>query len=340
MKVLVVNCSAPHYNLGASKLYDWLTSQGHQVERAKGSDLIDEAGEVGFFALGYDLVCLSVIFSWHAPLARAVALRVMPSSEVWCGGPGMRAMEKWWKRETGLDCTRGLDDRFEKHRGDYKMTFASRGCGENCWFCVVPLLEGSDYALDWNFKPAPVLCDNNLAGLPEEFQRFIVSRYRESGVKLVDANSGFAPRQFTPEMYEIWRPVVSTWRFALDETKEIEDARRMLGILRDVSASRKRVYVLAGHEPIEACRERAELVRAEGGEPFCQPFIPLNFLHDPRDPAAVLPARFDWSSTLLRDFCRYYNRWLWRTIPIWEYKPRKNEPPPFAFMQEAAQVTT
>lgn len=33
---LVVNCSAPHYNLGAAKLANWLAGQGYVVERCDG----------------------------------------------------------------------------------------------------------------------------------------------------------------------------------------------------------------------------------------------------------------------------------------------------------------
>lgn len=327
--MLVINCSAPHYNLGAAKLADWLTEQGCQVERC--------AGDPQMFTNGYALICLSVVFSWHAPLARDIALRVKGDAEIWCGGPGMRALEKWWMAETGLTCTRGLDQRFERQRGNYRMTFASRGCDQNCWFCIVPLLEGATYTLDWNFQPGHILCDNNLAGLPEKFQRFIVNTYRRGNIPLLDANSGFAPKQFTRSMYKIWKPIVRRWRFALDESKEIADARRMLAILHEVSASRKRVYVLIGNEPIEACRERAELVIEKGGEPFCQPYLPLNFLHDPRDKNTTLPTRYDWTSQRLRDFARFYNRWIWRSVRLSDYKPRQNEPEPFRDLHAVAR---
>src|SRR4051812_34009150 len=128
-RALVVNCSAPYYNLGAAKLRDWLTEQGYQVTTA--------SGDPGLFGYGYGLVCLSVVFSWHAPLAREVALRLKADGEVWCGGPAMHALAKWWTRETGLTAVSGLDARFDRQRGRYRMTFASRGCPVNCWFCVV-----------------------------------------------------------------------------------------------------------------------------------------------------------------------------------------------------------
>jgi pyruvate-formate lyase-activating enzyme len=325
MKALVVNCSAPHYNLGAAKLADWLHSNGHDVETAK--------GDPGMFAFGYDLVCLSVIFSWHAPVAREIALRVKGQSDVWCGGPGMFKVAKWWKDETGLPCAHGIDKRFDKQRGPYRATFASRGCPVGCSFCIVPGLEGRKFTLDWDFTPAPLLYDNNLSALPVEFQEHVIRRYVETGTPLSDANSGFEPRAFDEDTFNRWRPVLrGAWRFALDDCEELTEVEAMMRILKDVPAGRKRVYVLIGNEPIEQCYMRALKVIEWGGEPFCQPVLPLDWMKDPRKDE--LPAQQDWSSGLLRDFARYYNRWLWRSMPLLEYAPRKNEPPPFKWMAE------
>lgn len=84
MKALVVNCSHPHYNLGAEKLALYLTAEGHDVTRF--------GGHPGVFLFGYDLVCVSVVFSWHAELARDVALAATEmGSIVWAGGPGLYA---------------------------------------------------------------------------------------------------------------------------------------------------------------------------------------------------------------------------------------------------------
>ncbi len=101
MRTLVINCSAPHYNLGIHKLRDRLCAQGDQVTVCD--------GDPGLFVYGYDRVWLSVIFSWHAPVARAIALRVRHDAEVWCGGLGLFALTHWWQRVTGLVCQRGLD---------------------------------------------------------------------------------------------------------------------------------------------------------------------------------------------------------------------------------------
>jgi len=318
MRAIVVNCSAPHYNLGALKLRDWLVAEGHSVTV--------EQGDPGLFACGFDHVYLSLVFSWHAPIAREIALRVRSHAEVSVGGPGIFALAKWWLRETGLEATTGLDWRFERQRGDYRMTFASRGCPVNCWFCVVPRIEGLTFTLDHDFQPAPILCDNNLSALPDDFQVEILARYAAAGVRLVDANSGFEPRSFTEETYQRWRPhLIGPWRFALDTASEAFHVKRMMGTLAGESARRKQVYVLIGNEPLASCYERARKVIEWGGEPYCQPVMPLNALS--RDQVMI---RHDWTLALLRDFARYFNRHLWRSLELRDYLPRLGEPRPFA----------
>lgn len=317
-KALVVNCSAPHYSLGAAKLADWLKGEGYEVTTSP--------GDPGLASFGFDLVCLSVVFSWHAPVALDVALRVKGESEVWCGGPGMTALANWWREQSGLACTPGIDSRFDRQRGDYPYTFASRGCPVGCWFCVVPKLEGKTFTLDWDFRPAPVLCDNNLSALPVDFQQFVLARYEAMGVVLKDCNSGFEPHSFGRDTYLRWRgKFKGPWRFAYDEMRESDDVARMMRILEDESVRKKQVYVLIGNEPIASCHERAQAVIRMGGEPHCQFVLPLNWLGDP---AAIRP-RHDWTYQLGKDFCRYYNTHGWRSYPINAYKPRVGEAEPF-----------
>lgn len=326
MRALVVNCSKPHYNLGAAKLADWLREEGWTVTKFD--------GDPGLFGMGYDLVCLSVIFSWHALIAREIAWRVQGQADIWCGGPGMAALQNWWKKETGLTATMGIDPRFERQRGNYRMTFASRGCPVGCWFCIVPRIEGKEFTLDWDFQPRPILCDNNLSALPIEFQEHILRRYADSGIPLADANSGFEPRAFDADTYDRWRPALKgPWRFAFDEQKEVADVEKMMMILAGESAKRKRVYVLIGNEPMESCYDRVLRVIGWGGEPYCQPVLDLNYLGGP------IRARHDWTDQRVRDFARYVNRYNWRSFPLAEYLPRQNEPKPFAeyaFAQQEA----
>lgn len=112
-KAIVISCSKGFYNLGAEKLAAWLSSQGYEVKY--------EDGDPALFVYGNDLVCLSVIFSWGAVLARDIALRVKDSTQVWAGGPGLFALQQWWYQETGFTCQQGIDPRFEMQQGAYRI---------------------------------------------------------------------------------------------------------------------------------------------------------------------------------------------------------------------------
>lgn len=326
MTDLVINISAPHYNLGAHKLIDWLRAEDDTPGRF---DYFD--GDPGLFGGNPDHVYLSVIFSWHAPLAFQIAMRYKSHSKIECGGPGMVALAAWWRKQTGLEIHKGLDARFDKQRGNYRMTFASRGCPVGCYFCIVPKIEGLQQTLDWDFQPAPILCDNNLSALPVEFQEHIIRRYQETDTPLSDANSGFEPLTFDEDTFNRWKQILKgPWRFALDTISEESQVRRMMTILKDESPKRKQVYVLIGNEPIAACQERAQKVIEWGGEPYVQPLLPLNALS--RDDLKIA---YDWTWQRLKDFQRYYNRHLWRYISLYEYNNRRGERPPFQYLTAA-----
>jgi hypothetical protein len=193
-------------------------------------------------------------------------------------------------------------------------TIASRGCPVGCSFCIVPKMEGRAFTLLPDFAVRPVLCDNNLSGLTAEYQDYIVERYKAEGVPLLDANSGFEPRTFDGGVYERWRRINrGPWRFAYDDLQEREEVRAVMTMLKDVSPRKKRVYVLLGNEPVEACMQRISEVIEWGGEPHCQPFMKLNALEK------VPHARFDWTVKKLVSVARWANRRIWRYAPFAEY---------------------
>jgi hypothetical protein len=240
-------------------------------------------------------------------------------------------MADWWKKQTGRSAHVGLDPRFERQRGNYRMTFAARGCPVGCHFCVVPKLEGTQYTLDWDFAPAPILCDNNITDEPVEFQNHIIRRYRETETKLLDANSGFEPKNFTDETYQRWRETLrGPWRFGYDYLPERGAAKRMLHTLRNEPAKKKRVYVLIGNEPFDACLQRASEVVEWGGEPYCQPLMPKTAL-DRRE----YVIKYNWTHDRLTHFARYFNRFLYKYTPLSEYKCGTKQP--FAILPDARE---
>lgn len=276
-----------------------------------------------------DTTFLSVAFTWKLPEAYSRALFARAQGmKVRAGGPALfrpvlaaeraqdsafvRAKARLWEiAQVGGE----YPDAVAKHNP--MATFASRGCPVGCWFCVVPAMEGREFTLIPEFEPRPILCDNNLSGLPAEYQDYIVERYRAAGVTLLDANSGFEPRSFTPDVYARWAPLINAgggpWRFAYDDMGERREAHAVMKMLAGEQAKRKRVYVLIGNEPFSDCMQRIQEVLDAGCEPHCQPLMKLNALD--KEPWE----RFDWTAEKLRHVARWANRRIWRYAKFDEY---------------------
>jgi hypothetical protein len=259
-----------------------------------------------------DTAFISVAFSYDLPKAYQRAIWFKSQGfKVRAGGPGMFApsLRKYLADVAELG---GEVDALIHHNPD--ATIASRGCPVGCYFCIVPKMEGLEFTLLPEFTPRPILCDNNLSALPVDYQEYIIEKYQKSGVPLLDANSGFEPITFDEGTYRRWKVInKGAWRFAYDETKEGNDVYRVSQILKDEPASTKRVYVLIGNEPFEACYRRIMQVIEWGCEPHVQPLIALNSLE--RKPIV----RLDWTEQKLKDLARWSNRWLWRSVPFEDY---------------------
>lgn len=252
---------------------------------------------------------LSVVFTWDLDEAWTRARWLHHAGyRVHVGGPAVHVRSPAVKAlATFAEIGGDMPDAVARHNPD--ATFASRGCPVGCWFCIVPSMEGREFTLIDDFPVRPILCDNNLSALPAEFQAHIVSRYEAEGVPLLDANSGFEPRTFDLDVYTTWNPVNrGPWRFALDDQGDLPHVIRVLDMLRErvPNPRRKRVYVLIGNEPFDACMERIAVVLDRGAEPHVQPLIKLNA------PAKRPWVRYDWSEKKLRDVARWANRRLWK----------------------------
>ena len=266
-----------------------------------------------------NLMNISVVFTWDAGKAfsRSVWLRQL-GWDVRVGGPGVFTMKRDFAgvAEAGGD----IDGTVQRHNPS--ATFASRGCPVGCYFCIVPAMEGRAFTLIPDFKPAPILCDNNLSALPPEYQDHIIERYKASGVRLRDANSGFEPKTFDADVLARWSAINrGPWRYAYDETSEGPDVERVCKMLAEyqpkIPANKKRVYVLIGNEPFEACMDRIREVIAWGAEPYAQPIMRLNARE------RVPWVRYEWTRPLLRQVQRWTNQWVWRKCVIEDYKPAK-----------------
>jgi hypothetical protein len=287
-----------------SGIYDRECSQPNQVEMNWSGGLVD-------WVEG-DTAYVSVAFSWRANDAYSRCSWLQAQGyKVRVGGPGIVDRNIRLQFE-GVAEIGGQIDAVVRHNP--AATFASRGCPVGCYFCIVPKLEGTKFALIPDFTPRPILCDNNVSALPEDYQDYIIERYKQFNVKLIDINSGFEPHTFTESTYRRWQPFYhGGWRFAYDEMKEREQVINMVDILKDEPAYKKRVYVLIGNEPYADCMERVQSVIDWGCEPHVQPMIALGALT--KKPVV----QFDWTERKLKDVTRWANKWIWRTVKFQDY---------------------
>lgn len=269
-----------------------------------------------------DTAYLSIAFTWLLDKAysRAIWYRAL-GYKVRAGGPALFLNQMQHEIADVAELGGDYPDAIKHHNPD--ATIASRGCPVGCGFCIVPAMEGREFTLLPDFPVRPVLCDNNLSALPADYQDYIIRRYADAGVPLRDANSGFEPITFTPDVYARWSPLVNAgrgpWRFAFDESKERADVHRVMRMLSSEPAKRKRVYVLIGNEPFAECMARIQEVIDHGCEPHVQPLMKLNALV--REPHV----RHDWTAQKLRDVARWANGWVWKKAPFAEYDRARNK---------------
>ncbi len=303
MKAIVYNASSKHYNRGAVALGYWLSEQGFTVRHS--------VRQPDIFDLDADLFAFSAIFTWHLPRLADWVNQVKNRGDVWIGGPAPSSNPDYVEEMTGITPHIGVDGRFERQPGQYKMTRTCRGCPVGCPFCIVPKIDGTTMREYADFPPAPVLLDDNITATGVAHQERVIETLLRQDYRVVDLNSGFEPSFFTQETFTRFnRLPFKFWRLAFDEMNEEKPVREMIRLLREngVAARAIRVYCLAGNESFEECHYRAEKIIEWGGEPHVQPLIPLNAL----EKKPVVQKRYGWTAQKLTDFARYYNRWLWR----------------------------
>jgi hypothetical protein len=243
---------------------------------------------------------LSVPFTWL--LAKAERIAAKHDGPVIAGGPAVDLAGAPWAdrtpRETPFDV-------LSMHNPC--ATFTSRGCPNNCPFCAVPKTEGAFRELD-KWKPAPVVCDNNLlAASKKHFERVIQSLRL---FPACDFNQGLEAARFTPwhadQIRGLADPMV---RFALDRTDETDTVARAIDVAYRAGLRKFGVYVLVGfRDDMDDARFRLNTVRewqrhykASAIWPFAMRYQPLST----RVKNAYVGE--NWTHRDLQRVCRYYN---------------------------------
>jgi len=208
-------------------------------------------------------LCISVIFTWHLPIARNYADAMRHRKVRICGPAVKLARHKlpgFW-----LGCAAELDGEIPGvlQRFNPQATRTSVGCIRQCQFCSVPLVEGIDTLREFGARQSaladwpdlPVIADNNLlANAPSHVDR-VCDRLEKH--EWSDFNQGTDARLVTEHYAERFARLKNpTIRLALDSMSYVEAWDRAVERLLRAGVRKKsiRSYALIGfgNSPEEA----------------------------------------------------------------------------------------
>jgi len=194
-------------------------------------------------------------------------------------------------------------------------TFTTRGCPNACPFCAVPILEG-DLREIKDFRPAPVVCDNNLLASSKAHIRRVVDSLKQ--FPFVDFNQGLDCDLFTSEIADMLGELNCRVRFAFDDWDRQTAVQAAIKLCRERTTNDIRIYCLVGFNdnPTDA-KARLELVRSWGIRPTPMRFQPLD-AKVKNESRGLAPSWTDWE---MKKMIKYYSRLVWyEAIPYEDFK--------------------
>lgn len=241
---------------------------------------------------------LSVVFSWQLEEAQKIADEWKGKAIM--GGPAMMQPN---------ECLNFSPIQFHNPCA----TFTTRGCPNKCGFCAVPKLEGEFEEIK-NFKPAPLICDNNFLASSMEHIKRVVDAIKS--FPFVDFNQGLDARLFTKEKALSLGSLKCKVRFAFDNINLESKVKDAIDLCKKYTTKDIGVYCLIGfNDTPEEAIYKLDRIRSWDVLPNPMRYQPLN-------------ARFKneyiyntWTEGQLKAVMRYYSRLNWLGhIPFSEYK--------------------
>ena len=192
-------------------------------------------------------------------------------------------------------------------------TFTTRGCPNSCKFCAVPKLEGDLKEIS-NFRPAPIICDNNLLAASKRHIGRVIESLKV--FPFIDFNQGLEAKRFTPEIADLLGQLNCHIRFAFDHWGLEGIVKDAIGLCQERTTNKISVYCLIGFDDDpDSAKARLELIRSWGVLPNPMRYQPLDAK---KKNDYVHP---NWTERQLANTMRYYSRLNWLGhIPFEEYK--------------------
>jgi hypothetical protein len=221
------------------------------------TDSMAFVGDPPMFRPEADEVHISCVFSWDVDEGRRLAEAWGQYYPVKIGGPAMGS------RANGF--TPGLYVRTG-------VTFTSKGCNNQCPWCLVPPREGRllEYA---GFAAGNLVQDNNLLQCSQSHLDKVFAMLRTQ--RAIEFTGGLDARLMTQDVADSIRGLRLKQLFLACDTDNglgpLERAIRLLQLPRD----KVRCYVLCAFgTSIDECEERLRSVWAVGAMPFAQLYQP------------------------------------------------------------------
>lgn len=256
-KTLLIDIDSTIPNLALMHISTWKKAQGN---------------EVGFGIIDPDEVYASIVFKKNKHTADGLRF-LYPDAKIDVGG-------------CGYDLHKNLPSEVDLMMPDYSLYpkwqsdlgFTTRGCGRNCYFCIVPKKEGKFHI---NQHPREfhdpshksiVLMDNNVLWDKEWF--FEITDWMLKNNLAVDFNQGLDLRLMDGDIAKRIAELkpLHYWHFAFDNINYKDDVIKGIGLLKDAGVgirNKCNVYVyLHDDSQMEDALERCQILKELGTLPY------------------------------------------------------------------------
>lgn len=199
---------------------------------------------------------------------------------------------------------------------DYSMGFLTRGCPNNCTWCIVPFKEGSiklhaDIEEFARHKKV-VLMDNNVLACDHGIEQ--IKKIAKLGLK-VDFNQGLDARLIDNDMAKLLSKLrwLAPLRMSCDTENQMSAILKAVTLLRWHNTVPRRYYVNVLVKNINDALERVRFLKGLDLDPFALPY------RDYDNKVMVTPEQ--------KDFARWVNHKAIFKSTTWEdYKKSNNAP--------------